>query len=60
VGMGMVAFQLISVGVASTLMATVPVIILAPAALFLKEKITFREIIGAFIAVAGVLVFFIA
>lgn len=59
VGLAMVAFKYIPVGVASTLTATVPIFILAPAALFLKEKITFREVIGAVVAVLGILVFFI-
>lgn len=60
VGLAMVSFKYIPVGIASTLMATMPVFILAPSAIFLKEKLTFREVIGAFVAVAGILIFFLA
>jgi len=56
-----VSFSLLSVqytetGVAATIMAIVPVIIIPPAILLFKENVTFREILGAFIAVAGVAV----
>jgi len=59
VSLGMVAFKFSSVGVASTLMATVPVFILLPSHLILKEKVTLLEVIGAVIAVTGIAVFFI-
>ncbi len=48
-----------STGIASTIMAIVPVLIIAPAIIFFKEKITFREVLGAFIAIGGVALFFI-
>ncbi len=60
VGLSLVAFQHIPVGVAATLMSTMPVFILAPSVLFLKEKLNIREIVGAFVAVGGILVFFLA
>jgi drug/metabolite transporter (DMT)-like permease len=59
VSLGMVAFKFTSVGIASTLMATVPVFILLPSHLIFKEKLTPNEVIGAFIAVAGIAVFFV-
>jgi drug/metabolite transporter (DMT)-like permease len=59
VSLGMVAFKFTTVGIASTLMATVPVFILLPSYLFLKEKLTINEVIGAFFAVAGIAIFFI-
>lgn len=59
VSLGMVAFKFTTLGIASTLMATVPVFILLPSHLVLKEKLTLNEVIGAFIAVAGIAVFFI-
>lgn len=59
VGLAMVSFKYIPVGIASTLMSTMPVFILAPAFFFFKEKITLREVIGAVVAVAGVLIFFV-
>jgi drug/metabolite transporter (DMT)-like permease len=59
-----ISFSLLSVkhtqtGIASTIMAIVPVLILAPAAWIYKEKITTVEIAGAIISVAGVAFFFI-
>ncbi len=59
-----ISFSLLSVkhtqtGIASTIMAIVPVLILAPSAWIYKEKITAVEIAGAVISVAGVAFFFI-
>lgn len=59
-----VSFSLLSVkhtttGIASTIMAIVPVMIIPPAILFFKEKVTLKEIIGSLIAVGGVALFFL-
>ncbi len=59
-----VSFSLLAVkyttsGIASTIISLVPVLIIAPSVLIMKEKITLIEIIGALIAVAGVSLFFI-
>ncbi len=43
-------------GVASAIMSIVPVLIIAPSALIMKERVTPREILGSVIAVAGVAV----
>lgn len=59
VSLGMVAFKYTSLGIASTLMATVPVFILIPSHFILKEKLTLNEIIGALFAVGGIGVFFL-
>jgi drug/metabolite transporter (DMT)-like permease len=59
VSLSLLAFQHTKVGVASTLIATVPVFILLPSVLFLKEKLNWKEVIGAFLAVGGMFVFFI-
>ncbi|MCF6166946.1 DMT family transporter [Lutibacter sp.] len=48
-----------SVGIASTIMAIIPVLIIPPAILIYKEKVTLKEVIGAFIALGGIAVFFI-
>lgn len=58
-----VSFSLVSVkfteaGVASTIMALVPIFIIAPAVVLYREKVTSAEIIGAVISVAGVALFF--
>jgi drug/metabolite transporter (DMT)-like permease len=59
VSLGMVAFKFSSLGVASSLMATVPVFILLPSHLLFKEKLTINEVLGALVAVAGIVVFFL-
>jgi drug/metabolite transporter (DMT)-like permease len=41
-------------GVASAIMSIVPVLIIAPSAIIMKERPTAREILGSFIAVGGV------
>jgi drug/metabolite transporter (DMT)-like permease len=59
VSMSLLAVQHTKAGIAATIMAIVPVLIIAPAVVFFKEKVNWKEIIGAFIAVAGVLIFFL-
>jgi len=59
-----ISFSLLSVrhtqtGIASTIMAIVPILIIAPAVWIYKEKLTPAEILGAVISVAGVAMFFI-
>lgn len=59
-----VSFSLIAVsytgaGIASTIMALVPVFIIVPAIVLYKEKVTLYEMIGAFVSVGGVALFFI-
>jgi len=59
VSLSLVSIQHTTTGVASTIMALVPVLIIPPAIILFKEKVTLREIFGAFIAVAGVTFFFL-
>ncbi|MCD6113207.1 MAG: EamA family transporter, partial [Bacteroidales bacterium] len=59
-----VSFSLMSVkytgvGIASTIMAIVPILIIPLSVIFFKEKITFKDIVGTIIAVGGVVIFFI-
>jgi len=59
-----VSFSLIAVkytqtGIASTIMAMVPILIIPPSILLFKHKITIREMIGAILGVTGVVLFFI-
>jgi drug/metabolite transporter (DMT)-like permease len=59
-----VSFSLISIkyteaGIASTIMALVPVFIILPAIFMFKEKVTIPEILGAIVSVAGVALFFV-
>ena len=48
-----------TIGIASTIMAIIPVLIIPPAIFFYKEKVTLKEIIGAIISVGGVVLFFV-
>ena len=59
VSLSLLAFQHTSVGIASTLIATVPVFILIPSVLIFHEKLNWKEVVGAFLAVGGMAIFFI-
>jgi drug/metabolite transporter (DMT)-like permease len=59
VSMSLVAVQNTEIGVASTLMSIVPILIIPPAILINKEKVSIKEIAGAVIAVVGVALLFI-
>lgn len=54
----LIAVKLTETGIAATIMALVPVLIIPPAVIFYKQKVTLVEIIGAAISVTGVAVFF--
>ena len=59
VSLSLMAIQHTATGIAQTIMALTPVLILLPAHIFFKQKITPLEILGACISVAGVSLFFI-
>jgi len=59
VSFSLLAVQNTSAGVAATLMSITPVLIIAPSALLFKEKVNWKEIIGAVITVGGVALFFL-
>ncbi len=59
VSFSLLAIKYTTTGIASTLMALTPVMIILPARYIFKEKVTPKEVIGSFIAVAGVVVFFV-
>jgi drug/metabolite transporter (DMT)-like permease len=59
VWLSMVAVQLIPVGIASTLMATRPILLLPLSKIFYKEKITVRAVVGTVIALIGVSIIFL-
>jgi drug/metabolite transporter (DMT)-like permease len=46
-------------GIASTIMALVPVLIIPPAVILYKQKVVIWEVVGAILSVAGVSLFFI-
>lgn len=59
ISFSLLAVQHTSTGIASTIMAIVPVFIILPSILIFKEKFTWKEILGAFVSVGGVVLFFI-
>ena len=59
VSFSLLAVQLTSTGIASTIMAMVPVLIIPPSFLLFKDKVTSKEILGAVLAVSGVALFFL-
>ncbi len=60
VWMSLVALNYISAGIAATLNATTPILILPTVLIVYKEKMSPRAIIGAVLAVAGVAMIFLA
>ncbi len=58
VGFSLMAVQYTAAGIASTLMAMTPIIILLPSYWLFHEKITWKAVLGAFISVIGVSMFF--
>lgn len=59
VSFSLIAIQHTQAGIAATIMSIVPVLIIAPAILFFHEKVNWKEILGAVLAVGGVALFFI-
>lgn len=59
VSFSLVAVKYTEAGVASTIMALVPVFIILPAVVIYKEKVTLSELFGALVSVAGVALFFV-
>jgi drug/metabolite transporter (DMT)-like permease len=59
VSFSLLAVQHTETGIAATLMAIVPVLIILPAVLIFKEKVNWKEILGAVVTVAGVALFFL-
>ena len=59
VSLSLMAVRYANAGIASTLMALTPVLIIAPDALINKHKIKLKEIIGVLVSVTGVAMFFL-
>lgn len=55
----LIAIEYAKVGIASTLMATMPIIMLPIARFYFKEKLDWKAIIGAFVAVVGAAIIFL-
>ncbi len=59
VSFSLLAVKFTSSGIAATIMSIVPVLIIPFSVIMFKEKITPREVLGAFVAIAGVALFFL-
>ena len=59
VSLSLMAVQYTDAGIASTLMALTPVLIILPYAIMYKQKIRLKEIIGVTVSMAGVAMFFL-
>jgi len=59
VSLSLMATHYTSTGIAQTLFALTPVLIIAPSALLFHQKVTPREVIGAMVSVAGASMFFL-
>ncbi len=57
--LSLLAVKYTTIGIASTIMAIIPVLIIPPAIILYKEKVSIKEIIGALITVTGVILFFV-
>ena len=59
VSLSLMAVQYTDAGIASTLMALTPVLIILPYAIMYKQKVRLKEIIGVTVSMAGVAMFFL-
>lgn len=59
VGFSLMSVQYTEAGIASTLMATTPIIILLPSWYFFHQKLTIKGTVGAVVSVIGVSLFFL-
>jgi len=59
VAMGLFSIQHTKTGIASTLMALVPIFIIVPSAIMFKERIRPQQVIGAIVSIAGASMFFL-
>ena len=59
VGFSLMAVQYTNAGIAQTLMALTPVLIILPYCLIYKQKVKFRELVGVSLSMVGVAMFFL-
>lgn len=59
VSLSLMATLYTSTGIAQTIMALTPVLILLPSWMFFHQQVTWREVVGAVISVIGVSLFFV-
>lgn len=59
VSLSLMAVQYAEAGIASTLMALTPVLIIVPYSIINHQRITFKEVIGTLVTITGVAMFFL-
>lgn len=59
VSLSLMAAQHTSTGIASTIMAIAPILIIPPTLILFKQPVTWKELVGAAISVGGVSLFFL-
>ena len=59
VSLSLMAVQYAKAGIASTLMALTPVLIILPYSIMRRQKVSGKEVFGAFVTMAGVAMFFL-
>lgn len=59
VSLSLMAVQYTKAGIASTLMALTPVLIIWPHSLMFKQKVSAKEVVGAVVSIIGVALFFV-
>lgn len=59
VSASLIAVQNTAIGIASTIMAITPILIIPPTLIFFKQKVSWPEVAGAIISVGGVALFFV-
>jgi len=59
ISFSLLAVKYTNTGIAATIMAIVPILIIPPTVFLFKEKFTWIEIAGAFVSVAGVVLMFL-
>ena len=59
VSLSLMAVQYAKAGIASTLMALTPVLIIVPYAIINHQKISIKEVFGTLVTMAGVAMFFL-
>jgi len=58
VSSSLIAVQNTATGIASTIMAITPILIIPPTLLLFKQKVGWKEVVGAVVSVGGVALFF--
>lgn len=59
VSFSLMALKYTETGIAATLMSLSPILLILPAYMLFKQKVTLIEVIGAFVSILGVILFFL-